>query len=520
MVNNFNPLVGIIQGQQIEQGLADAQLAGITLREREALKRASGQMGSQNYFAGFEGIPGAERPDYLKELYASGDPEAAMKMETYLAAPHIITRDIMKAGEIERAKKAADFAEMKKMWDTMGGDTGTGNALVPRLIGSGGEAPSVIPSSTTPSGTEVPDTRGVSGVERSMGMTPQGLTLSAKILSPYERVVKDQEMRVKADTLKNAQEAEKRQTLADAHENVRKVNDQIQAVQKAMQTREIPWAEGQARIGQLRNDLATFMQHRDNILRGGTQVAPAPAPVAAAQPAAVAPSVAGPPQFTEKESAAMAVKDREEKITAANKEIENSRLGAQKVAKYKRQVKELFDLVTTQDIGHPAMKDIYGAENVLTMKRANAQVRDLNAAIINMFAEPGQSQMMNTIVERQMQGAVVPSLWADPQLNKKNAAILRSNVEHLSEFPTFLEKWKNTHNNTLDGATDAWINYTENNPLYTFTTDARGRVTVNKVNKPISASEWMDKIKSGGIRIIGDKTFVRQPDGSWTEKQK
>lgn len=511
--NWFSPTSGSLKGQQMEQNLAQAELEGKALREREALKRAAGRMGSQNYFAGFEGVPGAVRPDYLKELYASGDPDQAMKMEGYLAAPYALERDIRKAGEIERAKKEADFDVYNKMFTQWGGGgESAGNAFANKL---GGEAPSAPPAMGGPTGE--PDLGGLGDVETGMSITPMGPTMTAKRLSPFERELKTQELKIKRATQGVASDAEKRQSEQQAHENVRKSVDQISAVQKMMQNRELPWEEGQAQIAELKRQRDSFVAQRDALL-GGAQAAPAPAPVAAARPTTL-PSVVGPPpKLTEKEKAGLDVKDMELKVTAANKEVENARLGAQKVNKYKKQVKEIFDLVTTQDIGHPAMEGIPMAENLITMNRSNAQVKKLTEGIINMFAEPGQSQMMNTIVERQMQGAVVPSIFTDPQLNKKNAAILRSNVEHLSEFPTFLEKWKNSHDNALDGATEAWIDYTENNPLYTFKQDKRGRVTVNKTNNPISADQWMQMKGSGAVRRVGDKTFFKQRDGSWVEK--
>lgn len=214
----------------------------------------------------------------------------------------------------------------------------------------------------------------------------------------------------------------------------------------------------------------------------------------------------------------MAVKDRDEKITAANKEIVNARLGVEKVTKFLPQIKALHNLVTTQNIGHPELDAIPGAASGLSLNRSNAQVKKLNEAIINMFAEPGQSQMMNTIVERQMQGAVVPGLFTEPQLNKINSSILMSNVEHLRNFPTFLEKWQKQHSGELTGAAEAWIDYTDHNRRYGYTTDARGNVTV-KENKSVMVPEtWQYLRDNKMVRAIGGKLFVKQKDGAWLEK--
>ncbi len=57
----YSPTLGVMRGQQVEQGLAQAELEGEQLRDREAAKRAYGKMGSGKYFSGFEGVRGAER---------------------------------------------------------------------------------------------------------------------------------------------------------------------------------------------------------------------------------------------------------------------------------------------------------------------------------------------------------------------------------------------------------------------------------------------------------------------------
>lgn len=506
----FNPWDSVLKGQQSQAYLDEAAQRGRAEAEDEALRKASAEMGQGDYLTGFEGVPGAQRPNYLRELFAR-NPKAALELEGRLAAPYALERDIRKAGEIERAKKEADADVYNKMIDRfMGSERGKkamemGTATTPSKAPAG---PGAVAAPETP-------LEDMPGAETSFEITPQGPRFGVKQMSPFEKAVK-------ARGQQTVDAAEARQTLQAAHENVRKAQENIFNVQKGMQAREIPWEEGVAQIGVLKDQLSQAIRVRDQLLRGG----PKPA-AAAAPPAAVAPGTPGPiagktpataPKFTEKEQANLDIQERTEKTTAANKEIANARLGAEKITKYKRQVKELFDLVTKQDIGHPSMEEVPGAATVLTMNRANAQVKKLAESIINMFSEPGQSQMMNTIVERQMQGAVVPNIFTDPQLNKINAAVLRSNVEHLGNFPTFLEKWQKTHHNTLDGAAEAWIDYTDNNPLYTYSKDARGRVTVSENSHVLPLDKWMQLRQSGGIRKVGDRLFIKQDDGSWVEK--
>ena len=522
MVNYFSPTLGMLRGQQLEQGQAQAAHEGF-LNERAILdqlarRKAAAGMGSSNYFTGFEGVPGAERPNYLKELFASGDPDEAFKFEALHAAPFTTARAIDTAGKIELAKKKADMQVYTEAFKQMLGEDGLAAPVMDRM-NPGGESESSIdgvePPSAPPSRSNL---NSLSGRETTMEIGPMGPKMSVKAMSPFDKAIKIGEDSARQITAGVAKDKEAREAEQQAHDNVRKVTEAIAATQKAMQTRDMPWEEGRQRIEQLKQDLATFVNQRDRILGGrpapGSPTPGAPAPMSS--PTAVTPGPAG--RFTEKEQGALDVENRKEQMTAANKEVENARLGARKILKFKGQMKELFDLVTKQDIGHPTMEGVPGAVNILSMSRANAQVKKLNEAIINMFAEPGQSQMMNTIVERQMQGAVVPGIFTDPQTNKMNAAILRSNMEHLESLPTFLEKWQKRHGNTLDGATEAWIDYTSNNPIYTFTKDARGRVKVQENSHVIPLDRWVKLKDTGGIRVINGKTFVREQDGSWVEK--
>lgn len=504
-ITNWNPWESFLLGQEAQSGQDAAYLRGRAEDEDEALRRAGGEMGKSDYLTGFEGVAGAQKPNYLRELFAR-NPKAALELEGRLSQPFAIERDIRKMGEIERVKKEADAEVYNKMIERFIGSP-TGKKAMPMgetIAPTASSEPSYIPQEVTPS--QGSDLEGLSGAEASFEVTPQGPRFGIKQASPFEKAIK-------ARGQQTADAAEARQTLQAAHENVRKAQENIFNVQKGMQAREIPWDEGVAQIGALKEQLSEAVRQRDKLLGVGRPAAAAPAP--AARPSTAS---GGPPKFTEKEQATLDMKEREEKQTAANKEITNARLGAEKIVKYKRQVKELFDLVTKQDIGHPSLEEVPGSTTILTMRTANAQVKKLAESIINMFSEPGQSQMMNTIVERQMQGAVVPNIFTDPQLNKINAAVLRSNVEHLGNFPTFLEKWQKANKGTLDGAAEAWIDYTDNNPLYIWNKDARGRVKVSENPHVIPLNKWMDLRASGGIRKIGDKIFMKQSDGSWTEK--
>ncbi|MDE2099301.1 MAG: hypothetical protein KGL39_18755 [Patescibacteria group bacterium] len=509
MLNAFNPWLAFTLGQEGANSMAHAEEAGRTEAEREAFKRVAGRLGSQNYFAGYEGIPGAERPAAIKELWGT-NPEQAAQLEALYAEPFKVERDIRKMGQIEAAKKAADLEYNKNlMREFLGSEPG--QAAMAQMPGAAPQAE----SAPAPGGDVMPSrtTTPFSATERSLEIGPTGPKIGLKTLSPFEQSMKQGEDTARRESTKLAKAKESREALQQAHDNVRTIRAQMQTVTKDMQNRDMPWEEGRARLGQLQQDLADATAQRDQLLgrRGNEAAAPIVEPVA---PASVPQPRAGAPAYTEKEQATLTNKNREERLTAANKEIVGAREHALKIQQYMPQVKEIFDLVTKHDVGHPELEGVPMAQNALSLSRTNSQVNKLQQALTNMFAQPGQSQMMNTIVERMMQAAAVPSLFTDPQLNKANAASLRSNVEHLRNLPTFLEQWSAKHGNTLDGATEAWLNYVQSNPYYLTTKAKNGEVKVTENPHIASFKDWVN-----GARGINGRVFMPQPNGTWRERQ-
>jgi len=509
----YNPWDSVARGQGVESGLARAEMEGRDMREYLAAKEAAALMGQGDYLTTFEGVPGATRPEWLKRLFATGNPDVALKMESLLSTPHAIQREVTKLGEIERAKRTADYEVANKFIQEY---FGKGRPSMPQSGGGGSVA-----GGTSEIGEMGPTSlMGMSGEEPTFEVGPQGPKISFKGMSEFEKAYK-------AGSLTVEQMKERNERIQQAHTNVRNTRDAIADTHRAIQNHDIDPLAGQKRLEELTNSLNEHIAHRDALVSGKKSIPPTNAPKMVPDPGAslktpvspsASPTQSGRGLLTNKDLANLATENIKEKTTAANKEIANARLGAEKVLKFKRPMKELFDIVTKQDIGHPSMEGIPGATNMLSVSRANAQVKKLSEALINMFAEPGQSQMMNTIVERQMQGALVPGLFTDPQLNKINAAILRSNMEHLENFPSFLEKWQKKHGGTLDGAAEAWIDYTENNQLYSYAKDARGRVTISENNNVTPITKWLQLRESGGVRKIGDKTFMKLDDGSWVER--
>ncbi|NOT96230.1 MAG: hypothetical protein HOP00_07965 [Nitrospira sp.] len=227
--------------------------------------------------------------------------------------------------------------------------------------------------------------------------------------------------------------------------------------------------------------------------------------------------------LTEKDQAELAKKDLEGQSTDARKlilEAVNDSLTAQN---FKRQAQELHNIVTKAAIGNAVVDGVPLAGNVMSFWRDNAQVKKLNENIINMFIKPGQSQVNNTIVERQMTGAQVPGLYTEPQLNRVLSAILMSNIEHRQKYPGFLEQWKRTHNGTLEGASDAWVDYADNNNRYVYGKDARGTVNVKKQESLIEPKVWLKLREMNAVKVIpgnggSNRVFIKQPNGKYEEQ--
>lgn len=316
-------------------------------------------------------------------------------------------------------------------------------------------------------------------------------------------------------------------------DNIRRVQDQITGIETAKEQRQISSGAAATQLRALKAELQSY-QARRREADGMAQMETAPEPPAtlpssktgaaasgqsaAEAPAGSAPSASASPSFTEKEQAALSVKQREEKASLANKEIEAAREQAKKILAYQPHINSLFDLVTQHDIGHPVAGAMPYGQEILSLSPQNAQVRKLNEALTNMFIVPGQSGANNTMAERLMTGAQVPGLATDPQQNKQLAAVFKSNAQHNLQLPNFLERWQRTHGGTLDGANEAWTEYVQRNPYYLATKDKRGRVTVKENNHVLPMDQWMQLKEAGRIRTVGPRTFVQEDDGAWTER--
>lgn len=538
MLPAYNPWESIRTGQMA----ADSQMAAILQRRQiEDILAEREAMALQG--PNFIGYPDVPAPAWLQQLRKTGSPEAALRWEQLAAAPYTEQRQIELAGGIEAAKKQADYAAIKNYL--------TEFLQVPEAQATVQASEAVAPE--TEEGVSAPPVAlgGLPAVERTFEVGPQGPKVTMKQMSPFERglAMDKQEMERKTHQLHVGKEH--REAVDSETGHIRQIRTQIQAVQKQMEMREIPRGQGLEQLKDLQEELRDHQAARESLLRRGSRTPEAPKrvpdrtsspvqkPVEREAPqelseappppstrvaaAAPVPAVEGPAP-TERERAEIAQKQREsviatekEKREIGNKEIANARVDAMHLQGFNRPIQELYDLVTKHEVGSPVISRLglpwaapEAGTTYLLSKPINAQVKNLSEQLTNAFAKPGQSQLMNTIVERMMQAAMVPNIANDPNQNRKNITVLRSNFDNLQQLPSFLESWAKAHQGNLEGATEAWLGYADNNPTYIYSESKNGKVTTRENPAYRPWKSWMEGIRKGTIKQVG---------GRWVEKE-
>jgi hypothetical protein len=251
---------------------------------------------------------------------------------------------------------------------------------------------------------------------------------------------------------------------------------------------------------------------------------PSRQPMTSVPPAAPLSGIPGSELLSQKQRGESVQKNYEEKLTSANKEITAAKIDAHTTIAQIPKMDVMRKIFDKEEIGRPELEGIWGATNLLSMNRSNAQIKRLNEEMVSSLAGLGQSQLWNTIVETQMRGAKIPGLFTEPQLNRIQWATLRSTMDQQQKYPAFLEKWQTTHDGTLTGANDAWIDYATHNPSYAYTTDPRGTVLIKKMPSVIEPKVWMTLRSLGSVDTIPqnagpDKVYLKNKRGNWVERE-
>lgn len=504
MVNYFSPTAGIQRGQQVEQSLAQAQLEGMSLRERLALKKAAGAMGSQNYFAGYEGVPGAERPDYLKEAWAGSDPTEAAKLEAMVAEPFKIQRGIQTAGLTEAAKKEADSNAMVKTIERIRAQIPLSkrNAINNRLTLSGES------SVGAPTETQADDGGDFSGTSETLTIDPiKGLVWNQRNMSEAERQDYLSKIGGRREEAALGKKKFTQDDIQNAHANLLRTREQYQAALAAEAQHKGDPALTQALKGQLMQQ----QQGLDALARGTAQ-APLNPTSAMSAPPVVAEPIRRKGELTDLDLAEVNKEQLSGQIKDARKLVQSAIVDSETARRTTPLLRELHDLVMTNEKGYPSLEGIWGVSNVLALSPSNARIKNLSDAIMSSLVKDGQSGLNNTIVEKLMSGAQVPGLFSEPQLNRIKSSVLMSAGELYQKAPGFLEAWAKTHGGTLDGAQEMWNDYAEHNQRYTWDKDARGTVTGHRRDRIMEPKEWVSLRNSDSLIVNPPKANGGTPE--------
>ncbi|NOT96231.1 MAG: hypothetical protein HOP00_07970 [Nitrospira sp.] len=237
MQNALNIWDAVRGGQQAEQGMAQAKLEGMSLAERLAFKKAAGALGNQNYFAGYEGVPGAERPAYLKEAWANASPEEALKLESLVAEPFKIQRSVETAGKVEAAKKASDLEYNKNMMREFFQSEGGQGANAFGQAMSGDAAPGRAGSVPVSASSSIPSTA-LSATEKNFEIGPQGPKFGLKRMSPFEQSLKVSEDEARRAGTKLGMDKFAQDKVQNAETNFLNAQKQLQEGLRAAQMHE------------------------------------------------------------------------------------------------------------------------------------------------------------------------------------------------------------------------------------------------------------------------------------------
>lgn len=552
---------GIDAMDQIDESVARDQARKRQLAKLQGLS----DFGQGDALAGYEGVQGAVRPDYLKQLYQT-NPEAALQVEQSIASPFAMERDITKAGKIEEAKRRADAEVGKNMMAAY--------FKARQEAGQGSVPASATPAAYSEGGGQpgpgaAPNSAGMSGDEASFEFGPQGFKFGVKSLSDVERATKTHDMRMKDEDLalkKESQILDKARFNATLTKDEQSMLDGLQTqgiaadkelreLEKAKASGDLPPAAFLQQANSLLQRKKEINAQKEVILRGqqqtrdiadmpasayrapeskqarpvtptitgkseapAAQPAPPTQPVRPTKPAAASPEVgAGLPYKMQQE---VKQQNAKEKISIANKAIEDAHAAALKSESLNESVGRMSGLVNA-GVGSTAMGALpWGmGEAIMSIGHDNKRVQSLNAQLIEMYKTEGQTKAFDTLPELKIVASRIPSLDKSEDQNREDMAGVANLMDARRASGDFLEQWAHTHGGTLDGAREVLRGWMQHSPLYKVQPN-NGRVSMEQNPHYIPLDTWTrlrqqfsdrDIVKmrdSNKLQIIGGRVFV------------
>lgn len=558
---------GFEMGDKMDQAAIREAERVRALKEREALA----QMGQGNHFAGFEGVEGATRPDYLKQLYQD-NPEAAWKVEQAVSQPFAVDRDIYKQGKIERAKREADAEVGTNMMNAYFKARGGGQAepreasAIPASMTEGGPAP-------TGGSMPAPNLSRLSGDEPSFEMTPQGFKFGVKSASELDNAVKTHDMQLKDSELALKKEdlslkkedqilnkarfneelgKNEQDHLNKLHQQSISITQQMRELEKANNTGEMKPQVFLQQMNELMQQKKDVHAQKDVILRGqkqsgeiagmttdqyrnpsstapqavmpktsGVLTKPKPQPAPAASPKVPSPAPQGGTGLPYKMDMENKQKANLEKQKIATDAIESAHGEAAKAATHASAIDRMMGLVSKEDIGNRFVGNLPWGEQVLNMtSQNNDDLSRLRNQLIDIYKKEGETKSFDTLPELKIIASMIPDVTASPDTNRRNMVDLRNLFEARQVAPQFLEQWRDQHGGTIDGARQELRSWMQHNPKYE-AKDMHGRVKIeenaghiplpvwSRLRQRFSEGDIVKKRDSGGLQIIGEKVFLK-----------
>ncbi len=567
----YDPMQAMGAGMSLWGGMGQAYDAQSARAQRERERQALAQLGQGDLLLGFEDNPNAIRPDAVKALYNSGNPELALKGEALAAQPYLLDREMarqrammgmeeeralrMLPHEIERAKqlKQAEMATKMAAWKEM----------LPSMMGGGARPANALARPSSLEGSAIPS-QGVSGggPQEEFGKLDQALmgtgldnltggsyetefdlnrgpVMKYKGTSPLEDEKIRRELRLKGEDTylnqaKHREELRKNEVaeLNKAHERIFTLSQARKDLAQRQATGDIDPASAAQEMADLNAELAQAKAYRDELAGGKQPVTrqPAPAaPVPHAPPAAPAPRPkatgqkpaqgigAGLPYKMQQE---LQGKASAKKVELAQGAIESAHADASKFAMHMPTMQNLMNLLATKDIGN-RLGQVPGGETALRMMSAdNDNLQKWRNEMIDVLKKEGQSQLMNTLPELAIVSDMFPSVTNSPDTNRKAMVNVMNLAEATQAAPQFLENWAAEHGGTLDGARSMFREWMQKNPRYSAETQ-NGKVSMyendpipleawTKLRKRFTAPDILKKREAGKIQVLNGRVFFQE----------
>ncbi len=349
-----------------------------------------------------------------------------------------------------------------------------------------------------------------------------------------ESAQKDRQTELDASRTAETLDAGREARIQTARDNVNKYAQEISGLEAKAH-------EGQDVRGQLefyRNKLSKEEARLQKLEGGGTS-APSSAqltpeekamaaqaksnkPGAASQPmAAPSTGLAGVGQgLPPKQRIEAQAKNTQEKLSIANKAIEDAHAGAMKAESLNDAMTRMTGLVN-KGVGSTAMGALpWGiGESIMAIGHDNKRVQSLNAQLIEMYKTEGQTKAFDTLPELKIVASRIPSLDKSEDQNREDMAGVANLMDARRASGDFLEQWAKSHGGTLDGSREVLRGWMQHSPLLQVKTN-NGRVSIEQNPHYIPLETWTrlrqqfsdrDIVKmrdSNKLQIIGGKVFV------------